>query len=126
MIRSERRGCRRTLDRVAEGYTAALGGGENVVGAAALGLMLPVADTVGATNINEAAVGKELITNRPLSDSERVTKGIIGTVQVANTAATVLGAAEMVGPVAGARAAVGARRGLLQQVRPDWRPVELV
>jgi hypothetical protein len=78
-------------NRVAQGYNTARAGGENKAGAAVLGLLLPVADTVGVTNLNESYVGTELITNRQLSGAERVQKGIVGSVYVGITGATICG-----------------------------------
>jgi hypothetical protein len=73
-------------NRVAQGYDTARAGGESKLGSAVLGGLLPVADAVGVTNLNEAHARKELITNRDLSDAEVVEKRIVGGVQVATTA----------------------------------------
>lgn len=77
------------FNRVGQGYEKALAGGENKAGAATLGVMLAAADMVAVTSLNEAYVGKELITNRELSDDECVEKYILGGVQVAGTALTI-------------------------------------
>src|SRR5205809_214798 len=83
---SDPTGARRLLrayGRAKPAYDAARGGGENVAGSAFLAGLLLLSDAVGTSEIADAIEGKELFTNRDLSDSERVTKGIVGSVQLA-------------------------------------------
>lgn len=47
--------------------------------------LLVVADADGATKVADALDGRELFTNRPQSGPERITNGVVGTVQVVLT-----------------------------------------
>jgi hypothetical protein len=74
------------INRVTMVYQASRAGGENMASSITLAGLIPAADAVGVTRIEESYMGKTLITNTPLTSADRWTSGIVGSVQLVGTA----------------------------------------
>ena len=67
-------------------YQVSLAGGESKASSVGLSGLMILADMAGVTNINQAYVGTEVLTNQRLSGVDRWTQGITGVIQLVTTA----------------------------------------
>jgi RHS repeat-associated protein len=70
------------LDRAGDGYTLMRGSGNDRVASATAGALLVPADLSGVSMLSDAWDGRDLLTGRPLSRSDRWTGGAVGTYQL--------------------------------------------